>query len=277
MGHDKHNVQYCDLVGLPDLCTSCDHVKKTVAAYLNDMAKIGIAGFRIDAAKHQDAAELGALLSAVDPNLWRFQEVIAGAGEAVTVDMYYSTGEVTEFDYSRKLAPNFQDPGKMQYLANFGTGWGLMPREDAVVFMDNHDTQRGEAKLTYKNGKLYELANIFMLAHPYGYPKVMSSYYFDSHDQGPPSSSVHTGSKVACGAQPNDVTAPAGGAWVCEHRWTPIANMVGWRRAAGSNGVTNFQKFGADTIAFCRGSTACVAINRQSSSWQVTLKLSMAP
>merc|ERR1719382_2303604 len=119
----------------------------------------------------------------------------------------------------------------MQNLNNFGEKWGFLASDKSVVFLDNHDTQRGEAKLTYKNGKLYELANIFMLAHPYGYPKVMSSYYFDSHDQGPPSSPVHGGSSVACGAQPNDVTAPAGGAWVCEHRWTPIANMVGWRRA----------------------------------------------
>lgn len=274
---DKHNVQYCDLSGLPDLCTSCEYVKKTVAAYLNDMAKIGIAGFRIDAAKHQDAGELGSLLSAVDSSLWRFQEVISGAGEAVTVDMYYTTGEVTEFSYSRQLAPNFQEDGKLQYLANFGTSWGLMPRDDAVVFIDNHDTQRGEAKLTYKNGKIYQLANIFMLAHPYGYPKVMSSYYFESHDQGPPSSPVHSGGSVACGAQPSDVNAPVGGSWVCEHRWTPIANMVAWRRSAGSNDVTSFQKVGGDTIAFCRGTAACLVMNRQgSAAWTVTLKLSIA-
>ena len=30
----------------------------------------------------------------------------------------------------------------------------------AEVFMDNHDTQRGEAQLTYKNGGLYSLANV---------------------------------------------------------------------------------------------------------------------
>ena len=53
----------------------------------------------------------------------------------------------------------------------------------AVVFMDNHDTQRGDAPLTYKNGQRYYLANVFMLAHPYGHPKVMSSYEFSSHDQ----------------------------------------------------------------------------------------------
>ena len=59
---DKHNVQYCDLVSLPDLCTSCQKVKELTSDYINRMADIGIAGFRIDAAKHMDAGELGQLL-----------------------------------------------------------------------------------------------------------------------------------------------------------------------------------------------------------------------
>ena len=63
----------------------------------------------------------------------------------------------------------------MQYLAGIGEAWGLLPREHAVVFVDNHDTQRGGAELTYKSGALYTLANIFMLAHPYGFPKVCPS------------------------------------------------------------------------------------------------------
>lgn len=66
-------------------------------------------------------------------------------------------------------------PGKLEYLRNFGEAWGFIPSASAVVFLDNHDTQRGEAQLTYKSGKLYELATIFMLAHPYGYPKATSS------------------------------------------------------------------------------------------------------
>merc|ERR1719191_1943723 len=81
-----------------------------------------------------------------------------------------------------------------------------MPSGSAIVFLDNHDTQRGNAPLTYKYGDLYYFANIFMLAHPYGYPKVMSSYYFNDHDQGPPSTPVHSGSSVACGGAPSHWT-----------------------------------------------------------------------
>jgi len=277
---DAHNVQYCDLDGLPDLCTSCDYVQKTVAAYLNHVSDLGVAGFRIDGAKHMNNNELAQLLSKVDWNLFRFQEVISGYGEAVSVDQYFKLGEVTEFGYARVLAPNFLQEGKLKYLNTFGASWGLMPRANAVVFLDNHDTQRGGADLTYRNGKIYELASIFMLAHPYGYPKVMSSYYFDSHDQGPPKAQVHNGDSVACGGEPsvsaNVSAAAAGGPWVCEHRWPGIANMVAWRASAETNGVSSFQALGGDTIAFCRGGTACVALNRQdSATWSAALKFEL--
>jgi hypothetical protein len=57
------------------------------------------------------------------------------------------------------------------------------------VFVDNHDNQRGHGAggstiLTYKDKKAYTLASIFMLAHPYGIPRVMSSYAFSNSDQG---------------------------------------------------------------------------------------------
>ena len=32
--------------------------------------------------------------------------------------------------------------------------------------IDNHDTQRGDAPLTYKDGDVYRFANVFMLAYP---------------------------------------------------------------------------------------------------------------
>jgi len=265
---DQHNVQQCDLVGLPDLCTGCQKVQKTVASYLDSLLELGVAGFRIDAAKHQEAGELGRLLAQVAGGTpYVFQEVISGANEAVTPNMYFSIGQVTEFNYARTLAPNFVNDGKLKYLSSFGETWGLLPTSKAVVFLDNHDTQRGEAALTYKSGDIYTLANVFMLAHPYGYPKVMSSYYFTTHDQGPPPQPVHGPSGLACGDDKN---------WVCEHRRPEIANMVAWRRVAGTGEVSAF--VGSDDgngAAFCRGQAACVALNRGSSAWQVKVKVTM--
>jgi alpha-amylase len=259
---DQHNVQYCDLVGLPDLCTGCSYVQDTLGKYLNDLASLGVKGFRVDAAKHQEAGELGGVLSK-GPRLYTFHEVIEGANEAVRPDMYYGIGQVTEFDFSRKLSENVKDSGKMGYLDSFGESWGLMPSEHAVVFIDNHDTQRGEAQLTYKDGATYTLATVFMLAHPYGYPKVMSSYAFSNKDDGPPSSMVHSSGDLNCGK----------GQWVCEHREPQIAGMVAFRKAVGDQPVQNFQKGqNNDAIAFSRGSAGFVVLNRSGSMWSSTLK-----
>lgn len=70
-------------------------------------------------------------------------------------------------------------------------------------------------------------------------------------------------------------SSPLDAPWVCEHRWTAVANMVAWRRSAGNNEATNFQAVGGDTIGFCRGSSACVALNRGSSSWAASLKFAV--
>lgn len=151
-------------------------------------------------------------------------------------------------------------------MDTFGDSWGFISGGSAVSFIDNHDTQRTEALLTYKDGRIYEMATVFMLAHPYGYPKVMSSYYFNDKDQGPPHSSVHSGGGVNCFS---------GKPWVCEHRWSPISNMVAWRKTAGTAGVTNFQKFGGNTIAFCRGNVACIALNRGGGTWSATVNFNV--
>mmetsp|Transcript_444 Transcript_444/g.1026 ORF Transcript_444/g.1026 Transcript_444/m.1026 type:complete len:508 (-) Transcript_444:114-1637(-) len=269
---NKWNVQYCDLVGLPDLCTACKGVQSKIADYINNMKSIGIAGIRIDAAKHQDAGELGGIVNRVKDNLFIFQEVIAGAGEAVTPEMYTSLGKVTEFNFANTLSPNFNVDGKLQYLSTFGESWGLMKSDDAVTFLDNHDTQRHDAILTYKSGNVYQLANIFMLATPYGYPKVMSSYDFNNADVGPPSFPVHQGGKLSCAAPMQGVGQ---GGWICEHRWPAIANMIAWRNSAGTETVTNFQSVGADTIAFCRGTKACLAMNRGNNAWQANVKFTV--
>lgn len=142
-----------------------------------------------------------------------------------------------------------------------------MPDKYAVIFLDNHDTQRnGAAQLTYKNGDMYQFASIFMLAHPYGYPILMSSFYFSDYDQGPPSVPVHDGSTLHC---------KDGATWVCEHRWTPIANMVAWRNAAGTADMTNWQVGNGNQIAFGRGTSAFIAMNRGSGTWCTSLKTSM--
>lgn len=100
---------------------------------------------------------------------------------------------MTEFGYCTELYNHFVPHGQLQYLRTLGPSWQLLQPSQAVVFVDNHDRQRtGQSNtLTYKDGRLYTLASVFMLGFPYGYPKVMSSYYFDDVDAGPPAVPVH--------------------------------------------------------------------------------------
>mmetsp|Transcript_69907 Transcript_69907/g.138387 ORF Transcript_69907/g.138387 Transcript_69907/m.138387 type:complete len:501 (-) Transcript_69907:225-1727(-) len=271
---DRFNVQNCDLLGLPDLCTGCDFVQKKLAQYMIRLLDLGVAGFRIDAAKHVDPKDIEEMQKLVDPDqkVYWFQEVFSNEGEAVTMDQYSSTGALEFFHYARHLGPAFLAPGNLKTLDKLGLGF--RPSNESVVFLDNHDTQRAEAKLTYREGKLYELATIYMLAHPYGYPRIMSSYYFHSHDQGPPKSHVHNDYGVHCGGSPMVVDESPGREWVCEHRWTSVASMVRWRRSAGEEPIGAFWAMDGNRQFFCRGKVACIVFNRDEvSPWNVTLNL----
>ena len=133
---DKYNVQYCDLVGLPDLATSSSYVQSQIVAYVKNLYSKGVSGVRIDAAKHQDANELGAIIKQFPSDMWVGQEVIYGSGEAVTPSMYYGNGQVSEFQYPSLLDPNIINENKMNNLQSFGESWGLMPDKYACVFID---------------------------------------------------------------------------------------------------------------------------------------------
>ena len=66
----------------------------------------------------------------------------------------------------------------------------MLNPEDAFVFVDNHDNQRGHGSggtvVTFKDPRNYKIAQAITLSQTYGQPQVMSSFYFDNSDQGPP-------------------------------------------------------------------------------------------
>ena len=61
-------------------------------------------------------------------------------------------------------------------------GWGMADPGHAMVFIDNHDNQRGHGGggnlLTHEDPWNYKIGVSFMLAHDYGFKRVMSSFYF---------------------------------------------------------------------------------------------------
>ncbi|MFN6970591.1 MAG: alpha-amylase [Rheinheimera sp.] len=270
-GNNRWRVQNCELVGLPDLNTSAPYVQNTLAAYLNDLLALGVKGFRIDAAKHMAVADIAAIKSRLTSSPLIYQEVIDQGGEVIQANEYTGVGLVTEFKYSVQLGNVFKG-GRLASLANFGEGWGFLPSAQAVVFVDNHDNQRGHGGagnvVTYKDGRLYDLANVFMLAYPYGYPQVMSSYAFSNGDQGPPASPVYQNGNLNC----------FGNDWKCEHRWGYIAGAVQFRNhTAAEWRTTHWWDNGNNQIAFGRAGLGFVAINREGFALNASLLSGMAP
>jgi alpha-amylase len=269
--NNRWRVQNCGLPGLPDLNTGTDYVRSTLANYLNDLVSIGVAGFRFDASKHMAVEDIQGVLAKVNGSPLVFQEVIDQGGEAITASEYQTTGLVTEFKYTTQLGNIFRN-GNLSSLSHLGEAWGFLPSSSAVVFVDNHDNQRGHGGggnvITYQDGRLYDLANVFMLAYPYGYPKVMSSYdYHGDTDAGGPGVSVHNNGNLEC----------FGTHWQCEHRWSYIAGAVDFRNnTTGHFATSNWWDNGANQIAFGRGNTGHVAINKEASSLNTTINSQMA-
>ena len=78
-----------------------------------------------------------------------------------------------------------------------------------------------------------------MLAYPYGYSRVMSSFFFDDSDQGPPQD---RNENILSPTINSDGTC--GNGWVCEHRWREIFNMVEFRNVvAGTDYSSNLVTF----------------------------------
>lgn len=56
-------VRNCELVGLKDLAQSSDYVRGKISEMLNRLIDMGLAGFRVDAAKHMWPGDMQAILS----------------------------------------------------------------------------------------------------------------------------------------------------------------------------------------------------------------------
>ncbi len=173
--NSKSEVQDCELLDLADLNTADANVRRKIAKYLNLVVDLGVAGFRVDAAKHVQEAHLADIVSRLHdvpefggkPDL--FHEVYGDA--TIPYTAYAPYGAVTNFDYQRAVAAGFKDGNIAQFASM--PNYGGLSSAQSVVFIDNHDTQRATPTLTYKNGDRYYLADAFMLAHPYGRPQLM--------------------------------------------------------------------------------------------------------
>lgn len=271
--NSREQVQTCELVNLADLDTSSATVRGTIVAYLEDLLSLGVAGFRIDAAKHVAADDVEAIVAELPDDTRIMSEVIRGGGEPIVPEEYEQFGEVFEFTYARDLAPPLET-GVFSDPALDGSRPLHVASERAIVFVDNHDTERGEAGVTFRDGPLYVIANALMLADDYGTPVVYSGYAFTDRDSGAPTDPDGRVLDSACAG----VTGPAesydDGERTCVHAWTPVAGMLEFRAFAGDAprlpGVDE-----GDAYGFEREGRGVVAVNVGSEPETISVRTSL--
>lgn len=286
---NRSNVMLCRLDGMPDLATESSYVQGVISSYLKKLLSLGVDGFRLDAAKHQQPAALNSILNTVKAtypttlageNIWVTQEVIPD-GNVVRSD-YFQNGTINEFQFTYAIRDAFRNnngnnlaslPTMMGTPGNWGGSWGFVQPQYATVFVNNWDTERsGTDSLNASNyagatndsqgTKRYDLANIFMLAWPYGEAQVQSGFRFSNVDQDAPTASPYD----ASGNAQINVN------WDFIHRWSDISNMVAFRTATNGQGVSNWTTGTGNQIAFSRGAVGFVAINNDTSAWSKTFQ-----
>lgn len=282
---NPYEVRNCDLVGLPDLNQANPWVADRIVEFMNDLISIGVAGFRVDAAKHMWPADLSIIYGRLSNLNTQFfpansrpfiaQEVIDLGGEGISRDEYLPLGVVTEFRYSAEIGRSFRGNNALHWLSNWGEGWGFMASASSLVFVENHDNERGHGAggnqiLTYKQAKQYKMAVAFGLAHPFGISRVMSSFSFENTDIGPPQDAQGNIVSPSINA---DLTC--GNGWVCQHRWRQIYNMARFRRHVGGAAVTNWWSNGSNQIAFARAGLGFIAFNNQGTDMNQSLQTSL--
>ncbi|KAI8123852.1 hypothetical protein FF38_12350 [Lucilia cuprina] len=285
---DAHEIRNCQLKGHPDLDHSRAGVQKHIVELLNKFIDMGVAGFRIDMAKYMWPIDLKNILKQVknlstefkfkkNSRPFVYHDVFDLGLDTVSKTEYSTNGVVSEYLYPAELATIIQRKVPLSSLINWGPALGFLAHEDALVFIDSHDTQRGlpqqlghNKMLTYKQRLKYIMANVFMLIHPYGAIKrIMSSYYFSDKDinQGPPTEDEE-GEQIGSPQFNEQQQCTKESGWVCEHRWPVLVNMLKVANYFSVPGqeepsIIYFQTNGANQVAFCRGYKAFVAINNE--------------
>nr|XP_006819823.1 PREDICTED: alpha-amylase-like [Saccoglossus kowalevskii] len=238
---NPEEVRNCNLLGLLDLRLDMDHVREMVTNYMNDLIDMSVAGFRIESAKYMWPSDLEYVYSKLqDLNTTYFpsnsqpfiyQEIVdLGDNEGISYREYTDYGCVTEFNYGVELVRFFGGEEPLRWLETFGVIWGFLKSIDALVFIDNHESQRNAFNMsgsysiiTHKEPIDYRMANAYMLAWDYGFTRLMSSYQWEFGWEGPPHDENHITKDV------HDDEGNCVNGWVCEHRWRSTKNMVTFR------------------------------------------------
>ncbi|KAJ6645992.1 Alpha-amylase-related protein [Pseudolycoriella hygida] len=261
---DAHEVRNCELENMPDLNHASPFVRGKIASLMNFLIDLGAAGFRVSHCKHMWPNDLRDIYKALrnlredfgfEPGARPFiiQEVLDYGEEPISRTEYASFGLVTEFLYAREVSRIILGRSNVSELIKLGPELGYLNSDDALVFVDDQDSQRGYSDtlnrcLNYKSREKYIMANAFMLAYPYGTIRLMSSYNFsyDIANDGPP---MDKDENILSSV---DETGNCQNGWICEHRWAPIVELIKFRISVFGTEMTKSEIYEPDTVGFCR-------------------------
>jgi len=253
---DAQQVQTCDLLGLADLDTSNPLVQGKIVNYLQSLLDLGVAGFRIDAAKHISPLDLEQIIAQLPEGTIIYHEVIRGAGEPIQPEQYTATGLVWEF----ALASVLQGTALSEWAPELSEeliSYSFLPSNQAISFVTNHDTERnGKSLSPQRDPVAFALASYLILASDYGTPMLYSGYVFEEYDAPP----ILEPSGLVADANCTSSAEPKVGEWICQHRSEKIVGMISWRIATNDQAVSNFY-WDESVTAFSRGDAGFFAIN----------------
>lgn len=261
----------CQFPGLPDLATEKPEVRKKIAEYLNSQLRLGVSGFRIDAAKHIPPADLAAIKQLLIRDAYIVQEI---PGDTSIANEYLGTGDVWAWGTSQFATRMFEADGQ----ASFGSGFSKATKSyplasQALSWVTNHDTEHHGGAVTYGEGRLYPMAFAWILSEPYGKPMLYSGYtFFDDSFEAPQDVSGLIKNPVCASSSGPKYEASAGwrgnyedGVFTCVQRWVSIRGMIAWRDSVGAAAkVASFTKPGV--YGFSRAGSGFVVFNSKTSA-----------
>jgi alpha-amylase len=265
---DLYELQNCELLGMADLDTAAPAVQEKQAAYLDHLLGLGVAGFRVDAAKHVSPGDLRGIFARVKRDAYRLLELILSPGEPVRAEDYRGAGDLNNFGYAYELARAFHDgdAARLPSLAG-STGIGT---DEAVTLLENHDLERrppSEGLLSFHNEPaLNRLGTAFLLTWPYGYPAVFSGYAFSDADAGPPLDGQ------------GRITGTCGAPFTCAHRAPWLLRLVRFRNLTDhAFGAENVWTNGPGVLAFGRGEAGQVVLSLDSRARELFVPTRLKP
>jgi len=129
--NDPVDVRNCEVNGFHDLDHSKPYVRDKVVELMNHLIDLGVAGFRVDAAKFMWPQDVLAMMQgmktlnpkygfAADAKPFVYQQVVDYGGEAVKYREYTHIGRVVDYLHSERINLIFSGAQTLRWLRTWG-------------------------------------------------------------------------------------------------------------------------------------------------------------